>query len=129
MASRSRPLPSSATCVAPRPASASSPSSSAPWRASARPTLRRVGQTAVTGKGALDRSLPFMDSLRRTLQGAQPIIPTTRDLASSLVERGGTEGLLRFFYNAALATSRYDGISHILPAHLVAGCVRGLPRR
>jgi virulence factor Mce-like protein len=92
-----------------------------PLSRSARPTLSRLGQTTVTGKGALDRSLPFLGSLRRTLQGAEPIVPTTRDLTSSLVERGGTEGLLRFFYNAALATSRYDGISHILPAHLVGG--------
>jgi virulence factor Mce-like protein len=93
----------------------------APLARSARPTLRRLGQTAATGKTALDRSLPFTDSVRRTLQGLQPITPTARDLVSSLVERGGTEGLLRFFYNAALATSRYDGISHILPAHLVGG--------
>jgi hypothetical protein len=62
-----------------------------------------------------------MDSLRRTLQGVQSLTPTTRDLTSSLVERGGTEGLLRFFYNAALATSRYDGTSHIFPAHLIGG--------
>jgi phospholipid/cholesterol/gamma-HCH transport system substrate-binding protein len=92
-----------------------------PLAHAARPTLRRLGQTAVTGKTAVDRSLPFTASLRRTLQGLQPLTPTTRDLVSSLVERGGTEGLLRFFYNAALATSRYDGTSHILPAHLVGG--------
>jgi virulence factor Mce-like protein len=92
-----------------------------PLARAAQPTLRRIGQTAVTGRTALERSLPFTDSVRRTLQGVQPLTPTTRDLASSLVERGGTEGLLRFFYNAALATSRYDGVSHILPAHLVAG--------
>src|SRR3954451_23923267 len=92
-----------------------------PLARSARPTLRRLGQTTVTGRTALDRSLPFLGSLRRTLQGARPIIPTTRDLTSSLVEHGGTEGLVRFFYNAALATSRYDGISHMLPAHLGGG--------
>ena len=92
-----------------------------PLSRAARPTLRRIGQTAVIGKTALERSLPFMSSLRGTLQGAAPLIPTTRDLTSSLVERGGTEGLIRFFYNAALATSRYDGVSHIFPAHLVGG--------
>jgi virulence factor Mce-like protein len=92
-----------------------------PLSRAARPTLHRLGGTAVAGTDALQKSLPFTDSLRRTLQGLQPIVPTTRDLISSLVERGGTEGLVRFFYNATLATSRYDGISHIFPAHLVGG--------
>jgi virulence factor Mce-like protein len=92
-----------------------------PFARAARPTLARLGDAAVKGRSALDDSLPFLGSLRRTLTELRPLTPTTRDLLSSLVERGGTEGLLRFFYNAALATSRYDGISHIFPAHLVDG--------
>jgi virulence factor Mce-like protein len=92
-----------------------------PLAHSARPTLARLGESAVKGRTALDRSLPFLDSLRRTLVDLRPISPTARALVESLVERGGTEGLLRFFYNAALATSRFDGTSHIFPAHLVAG--------
>jgi phospholipid/cholesterol/gamma-HCH transport system substrate-binding protein len=92
-----------------------------PFARAARPTLARLGDAAVKGRTSLDDSAPFLDSLRRTLTELGPITPTARDLVSSLVERGGTEGLLRFFYNAALATSRYDGISHIFPAHLVDG--------
>ena len=92
-----------------------------PFARAARPTLARLGDAAVKGKASLDDSMPFLDSLRRTLTELRPLTPTTRDLLSSLVERGGTEGLLRFFYNSALATSRYDGISHIFPAHLVDG--------
>jgi virulence factor Mce-like protein len=92
-----------------------------PLARSARPTLARLGETAVQGRTALGDSLPFLDSLRRTLQGLEPISPTARDLVTSLVDHGGTEGLLRFFYNAALATSRFDGTSHIFPAHLVLG--------
>jgi phospholipid/cholesterol/gamma-HCH transport system substrate-binding protein len=92
-----------------------------PFARAARPTLARLGDAAAKGKTALDDSLPFLDSTRRTLTELQPLTPTTRDLISSLVTRGGTEGLLRFFYNATLATSRYDGISHIFPAHLVDG--------
>jgi phospholipid/cholesterol/gamma-HCH transport system substrate-binding protein len=92
-----------------------------PLAHSARPTLARLGQSAVRGRGALERSMPFLDSLRRTLVELRPISPTARALVESLVERGGTEGLLRFFYNAGLATSRFDGTSHIFPAHLVAG--------
>jgi virulence factor Mce-like protein len=88
---------------------------------SARPTLARLGRSAGKGRTALDRSVPFLDSLRRTLTELRPITPTARSLVESLVERGGTEGLMRFFYNAALATSRFDGTSHIFPAHLVAG--------
>jgi virulence factor Mce-like protein len=92
-----------------------------PLARSARPTLAGLGRTAVKGKAALERSMPLLDSLRRTLTELRPISPTARALVESLVERGGTEGLLRFFYNAALATSRYDATSHVLPAHLVAG--------
>lgn len=92
-----------------------------PLARSARPTLARLGRTAVKGRDSLERSTPFLDSLRRTLTELRPISPTARALLESLVERGGTEGLLRFFYNAALATSRYDGTSHLFPAHLVAG--------
>jgi phospholipid/cholesterol/gamma-HCH transport system substrate-binding protein len=92
-----------------------------PLSRSARPTLARLGGSAMRGRTALERSMPFLDSLRRTLVELRPITPTARSLVESLVERGGTEGLLRFFYNAALATSRYDGTSHVFPAHLVAG--------
>jgi virulence factor Mce-like protein len=92
-----------------------------PLSRSARPTLARLGGTAVRGRTALERSMPFLDSLRRTLTELRPLTPTARALVESLVERGGTEGLLRFFYNAALGTSRYDATSHIFPAHLVAG--------
>jgi phospholipid/cholesterol/gamma-HCH transport system substrate-binding protein len=92
-----------------------------PLARSARPTLARLGQTAVQGRTALSDSMPFLGSLRRTLQGLDPIGPTAKDLVTSLVDRGGTEGLLRFFYNAALATARFDGTSHIFPAHLVLG--------
>jgi virulence factor Mce-like protein len=92
-----------------------------PLARSARPTLASLGRTAVTGKTALTDSMPFLDSLRRTLQGLDPIGPTAKDLVTSLIDRGGTEGLLRFFYNAALATSRFDDVSHIFPAHLVLG--------
>jgi len=92
-----------------------------PLARSAEPTLRRLGQTADVGRVALTKSMPFLDSLRRTAVGLAPISPTARDLVNSLVEHGDTEGLLRFFYNSALATSRFDDISHIFPAHLVGG--------
>jgi virulence factor Mce-like protein len=92
-----------------------------PLARQARPTLRRLGETAVLGREALDRSRPFAGSLRRTLQELEPIAPTARELVTSLVDSGGTEGYVRFFYNSALATSRFDGTSHMLPAHLVDG--------
>jgi virulence factor Mce-like protein len=92
-----------------------------PLARAARPTLATLGATALRGKQSLDDSLPFLGSLRRTLQELRPTTPTARDLVSSLVERGGTEGLLRFFYSSALATSRFDGTSHIFPAHLIVG--------
>jgi phospholipid/cholesterol/gamma-HCH transport system substrate-binding protein len=92
-----------------------------PLSKAARPTLNQLGETTATGRVALQKSAPFADSLRRTLGGLRPITPTARELLRSLTANGGTEGLLRFFYNAALATSRFDSTSHIFPAHMIGG--------
>jgi virulence factor Mce-like protein len=90
-----------------------------PLADAARPTLRRVGSAAEVGQEALDAARPVLPQLRRTARALRPVTPTTRRLLTSLVERGFTEGLLRFFYNSALAVARYDGISHIFPAHFI----------
>jgi len=95
-----------------------------PFARGARPTVRRLGQAAVPGRRALEAAGPFANALRRALEELEPIAPTVRELVVSLIDAGGTEGLLRFFYNSALATSRFDQTSHMLPAHFVGGeCV------
>jgi virulence factor Mce-like protein len=90
-----------------------------PLADAARPTLRRVGRAADVGTDALAAARPVVPALGRVLRRLRPVLPTGRELVTSLVERGFTEGLLRFFYNAALAVARYDGVSHIFPAHFI----------
>ncbi len=92
-----------------------------PFARASRPTLARLGEAAVPGSRAFVDATPTAGSLRRTTAALRPIVPTLVSLTDSLVAKGGTEGLARFFYNAALATSRFDAVSHMLPAHALGG--------
>jgi hypothetical protein len=57
--------------------------------------------------------------LRAFARAALPTGARVDQLFASLRERGVVEGLQSFVYFAALATSRFDRYSHILPAHLI----------
>lgn len=93
-----------------------------PLSDSARPTLRTLASAARTGIPVIKRTAPQMARLRRTTAALVPNVPLAADLGTSLVDNAFPENFLGgFFYNAALATSRFDDISHILPAHLSLG--------
>ncbi|EHN09151.1 putative Mce family protein [Patulibacter medicamentivorans] len=93
-----------------------------PLSDSARPTLRTLASAARTGIPVVKRTAPQMARLRRTTAALVPNVPLAADLGTSLVDNAFPENFLSgFFYNAALATSRFDDISHILPAHLNLG--------
>jgi virulence factor Mce-like protein len=95
-----------------------------PLADAARPALKRLGAMAKTGTSALGEGAPVVKDLRRFASLAVPVGKLVADLNESMRERGAVEGLQFFVYNIALSISRYDGISHILPAYLVAppGC-------
>lgn len=93
-----------------------------PLSDSARPTLRTLASAARTGIPVVKRTAPQMARLRRTTAALVPSVPLAAELGTSLVDNAFPENFLGgFFYNAALATSRFDDISHILPAHLNLG--------
>jgi hypothetical protein len=58
--------------------------------------------------------------VRAFAAAAKPTGTLVQDLTQSLKDSGTVEGLQDFAYYAALATSRYDKISHILPAYVIA---------
>lgn len=93
-----------------------------PLSDSARPTLRTLASGARTGIPVIKRTAPQMARLRRTTAALVPNVPLAADLGTSLVDNAFPENFLGgFFYNAALATSRFDDVSHILPAHVNLG--------
>lgn len=93
-----------------------------PLSSSARPTLRTLASAARTGIPVIKRTAPQMARLRRTTAALVPNVPLAADLGTSLVDNAFPENFFGgFFYNAALATSRFDDLSHILPAHVNLG--------
>jgi ABC-type transporter Mla subunit MlaD len=91
----------------------------APFARAARPALVQLGEAAKIGLPTVRAATPLVKLLRRfTLQSG----PTGRTLANLLVDlrdAGGLEYTGRFVYFSAAATSRFDSISHLLPAHAV----------
>jgi phospholipid/cholesterol/gamma-HCH transport system substrate-binding protein len=90
-----------------------------PLADAARPALTRIGSAARTGAPALAAAAPVVKQLRAFARAALPTGVRVDQLFGSLRERGVVEGLQSFVYFAALATSRFDRYSHILPAHLI----------
>jgi hypothetical protein len=95
-----------------------------PLADAARPAVRRLAAMAETGTATLRDGAPVVKDLRRFASLAVPAGSLLADLNESLRDRGVVEGLQFFVYNIALSISRYDEVSHILPAYLVAppGC-------
>lgn len=92
-----------------------------PFSEAAQPALDRLGAAAVTGRATVRTARPVVRLLRTFARSAGPAGTSLNALLVNLQERGGVEALLKFVYGAAAATSRYDAISHILPAHIFAG--------
>jgi hypothetical protein len=93
------------------------------------------------------RAAPLTKVLAGYAQKSLPSAQLAGRLLTNLRDTGFTSNLLRFFYDAAAASARFDDVSHILPAHIsvtpcalyattpVAGCratytdVEAHPRR
>lgn len=89
----------------------------APAAAAGRPALRALGQTAVTGRTAVRRARPVVRLLRTFAAAAGPTGTQLASLVTNLRERGATEFLAKYAYNAVGFTGRYDSYGHIAPAH------------
>jgi hypothetical protein len=92
-----------------------------PLTQAARPTLKALDELSVTGRSALRATDPVARKLLPVARHLPEVARLARLLNESLKARGFVEGLQRFVYFAAAATSRFDRFSHILPSYQIAG--------
>jgi phospholipid/cholesterol/gamma-HCH transport system substrate-binding protein len=83
------------------------------------PVLREVGKIAVEGRRAAKNVLPVIGDLQKLGKEGIPVADLLNTLFTSLRDRGFTEGLLNLLYYGSAGLSRFDDVSHILPAHIV----------
>ena len=84
----------------------------------ARPALRKLGPALTSGARTAKASRPTARLMRDYAAKSLPSARRAGDLFPLLERNGFPRNLGAFFFNAALAASRYDDISHILPAHI-----------
>ncbi len=92
-----------------------------PFSEAAQPALVRLGAAADIGRRTIRSSRPVVRLLKTFAASALPTGTALNALLVNLQERGGVENLLKFVYGGAAAASRYDAVSHILPAHIFTG--------
>jgi virulence factor Mce-like protein len=92
-----------------------------PLTDAARPTLEKLDELSVTGRRALRATDPVARKLLPVAQRLPEVARLARLLNENLRARGVVEGLQRFVYFAAAATSRFDRTSHILPSYQITG--------
>lgn len=85
----------------------------------AKPALSHLATAAQTGRKTVKAARPVVRLLKTFAAAAGPTGTSLNQLLVSLQDRGGAESLLSFIYGAASAISRYDSISHLLPAHII----------
>src|SRR4051794_30312535 len=90
-----------------------------PLSGAGRPALAALEKTARVGRHAVRPARPQV----RRLRAASRLLPRTVSivdrLAASLRSSGAIEALQSFIYYTALSTSRFDRISHIVPAYVI----------
>lgn len=92
-----------------------------PLSDAARPALAKLSEMSKTGRRAVRSTRPVAAALRPVARRLPPIAELLAQLNESMRDTGSIEGLQNFSYYAALATSRFDRISHILPSYQVGG--------
>lgn len=90
-----------------------------PFSENSIPALRGLRPTLRSGRSVVRAARPVVAGLRRFTPDARPTAALVSELFTSLRDRGFVEGSLGLFYYLASATSRFDSISHVLPAHLI----------
>jgi virulence factor Mce-like protein len=93
----------------------------APFTDAAKPALTHLSKAATTGSRTVAAAKPVVKLLRSFAASAGPTGQQLNRLLVNLQERGGVEHLLSFVYAGAAVAARYDGISHLVPAHLFIG--------
>jgi virulence factor Mce-like protein len=81
--------------------------------------LRGLGTALKQGTPTARRLLPVVRAVRGYAQRSLPEARVSGRLYTNLRERGFIENMLSLFYYGAAGFSRYDSVSHILPAHIL----------
>ncbi len=84
----------------------------------AAPALRKLGPVLRAGAKTARQTAPVARVMQQYARNSLPSARTAGEMFPALEKSGFTNNLLSFFYNAALASSRYDSQSHIIPAHV-----------
>ena len=92
-----------------------------PLSDAARPTLVKLSELSVTGIRAVRASLPVADLLDPVARLLVPTVKIARPLVDSVRDRHVIEALGPFVFYGALASSRFDKVSHILPSYQITG--------
>jgi ABC-type transporter Mla subunit MlaD len=90
-----------------------------PLSEAGRPALARLGHTARIGRRAIRPARPAARRLRSASRLLPRAVSLLTGVAGSLRRSGAIEGLQTFLYYTALSTSRFDRISHIVPAYVI----------
>jgi virulence factor Mce-like protein len=91
-----------------------------PFAEAGLPALRGLGRAVRIGRRATRSSRPVIAHVRRFTAAARPLGSLFSSLFVNLRDRGFVENSLKFLYYGTAASARFDRISHILPAHLIA---------
>ncbi|MEA2369501.1 MAG: hypothetical protein QOH38_2219 [Thermoleophilaceae bacterium] len=92
-----------------------------PLANAARPTLVKLSELAATGRHAVRVSRPVARLLDAVTQRLPAAVRIALPLVRSLRDRNVIEQLGPFSYYGALASSRFDKVSHILPSYQISG--------
>ncbi len=88
-----------------------------------RPALVKLGGALRRGAAVAPTLVPLTAGLGNYARRSLPTAQLTAQLFANLEQTGFFDQYLGFSYHAAAATARFDGISHILPAHVsFSGC-------
>jgi ABC-type transporter Mla subunit MlaD len=89
-----------------------------PFARAAKPTLTQLRPVLLQGTATLKKAAPLSRLLKGYAHRSLPAAKIAGPLFTNLRDRGFVESLLSFIYGAAAGSSRFDGISHILPAFI-----------
>jgi phospholipid/cholesterol/gamma-HCH transport system substrate-binding protein len=92
-----------------------------PLADAARPTLVKLSELSRVGLHAVRVSRPVARLLDAATKRLPPAVKIALPLVRSLRDRNVIEQIGPFAYYGALASSRFDKVSHILPSYQVAG--------
>jgi virulence factor Mce-like protein len=92
-----------------------------PLASAARPTLVKLSELSVTGRRAVRAAIPVARLLAPVADRLPPVVRLALPLARSLRTQRVAEAIGLFAYYGALASARFDRVSHILPSYQIGG--------